>query len=382
MTLAIVNIVSLGFQTMVYMTRLIIPLYAAELGASTAGIGLLTASYALLPLFFSVSAGKIVDRVGNRLPTLLGLLGLCAGLALPFFFSSLWSLCLSQLIVGIAYIFINVPLQNILGQTATPQNRDHYFGVFSMFVALAGVIGPAVGGYIGEHLSYSSVFLAAVIAGLIPFAAACRIPKAANGPKKAVQNETSSLSLLKAPSLRKALLSSALVLYSRDIFVAYFPLIAVNFGLSPSAIGWIIAIQGITMMAVRFLLDKLTGSFGRNQVLFGSILVAGFSFLFVPLTDHVFLLGLISAVMGAGLGCGQPLSMTTAFNASPPSRTGEVLGLRLATNRLSQFLAPMLFGLIGTWAGIVSIFYVSGAFLVGGAFFTKTKSAGVIAVKK
>ncbi|WP_019120796.1 MFS transporter, partial [Brevibacillus massiliensis] len=314
----------------------------------------------------SRSAGA---RVGNRLPTLLGLLGLCECLALPYFFSSLRSLCLSQLIVGIAYIFINVPLQNILGQTATPQNRDHYFGVFSMFVALAGVIGPAIGGYIVEHLSYSSVFLAAVIAGVIPFAAACRLPEAANPSKKAAPKETSSLALLKTPSLRKALVSSALVLYSRDIFVAYFPLIALNFGLPTSAIGWIIAIQGMTMMAVRFLLDKLTSSFGRNQVLFCSILVAGFSFLIVPLTAHVYLLGLISAVMGAGLGCGQPLSMTTACNASPPARTGEVLGLRLATNRLSQLLAPMLFGLIGTWAGIVSIFYVSGAFLVGGTLF-------------
>lgn len=63
--------------------------------------------------------------------------------------------------------------------------------------------------------------------------------------------------------------------------------------------------------------------------------------------------------------------MTTTYNASPKDRTGEVLGLRLAINRLSQLIAPMMFGLLGTWAGVVSVFYVSGAFLIGGAFLTK-----------
>ncbi|WNQ08915.1 hypothetical protein MJA45_14785 [Paenibacillus aurantius] len=40
----------------------------------------------------------------------------------------------------------------------------------------------------------------------------------------------------------------------------------------------------------------------------------------------------------------------------------SVLGVRLATNRLSQFIAPLVFGLIGSTAGVVSIFLASGAF--------------------
>ena len=43
------------------------------------------------------------------------------------------------------------------------------------------------------------------------------------------------------------------------------------------------------------------------------------------------------------------------------------------TNRLSQFIAPVFFGAVGGWVGIVSVFYVSGAFLIGGAFVMRPR---------
>ncbi|MBP1932128.1 MFS transporter [Ammoniphilus resinae] len=380
MIFIIINMISIGFQTMIYMTRPIISLYASDLGAGTLNIGLLTAAYSFLPLFLAIHAGKVADRIGDRLPVLFGSLGLFIGLAFPFLFASLWALYLSQAIIGISYIFVNISLQNVLGHATTPQTRDHHFGIFSMMVAVAGVIGPVIGGYISEHFSHQAVFMVAIILGLLPLLVAFRLPNsprqkvvAGGKSEQAAGSGSSPFTLLKLPLLRSALISSALVLYSRDIFIAYFPLYASQMGVSTSAIGWILAVQGMAMVAVRFFLGRITESFDRNQILLTSILIAGVSFLVFPVTNQVFLFGVLSALMGAGLGCGQPLSMTTTYNASPASRTGEVLGLRLATNRLSQFIAPMFFGLIGSWVGLVSIFYLSGSFLIGGAFLSRTK---------
>ncbi|WP_396122035.1 MFS transporter [Caldibacillus thermoamylovorans] len=181
----------------------------------------------------------------------------------------------------------------------------------------------------------------------------------------------SSVRLLKIPVLRKALISSALVLYSKDIFVAYFPIFAKEYDIPTSSIGWIIAIQGFAIILVRFFLNALTEKLGRDRVLIISVFIAGISFLFIPFTENIFILGALSALIGLGLGCGQPLSMTTTFNASPKSRTGEVLGLLLASNRLSQLIAPAFFGLVGSWLGIFSVFFISGTFLIGGLFAIK-----------
>ncbi|WP_261305213.1 MFS transporter [Paenibacillus andongensis] len=378
MVLKTVLLIVLGFQIMLNITRPLITLYASSLGAGTFDIGMLTAAYAFLPLIFAIHVGKIADRIGDRLPVLLGTVGTAVGMALPFALPTLGSLYASQIIVGVSHVFLIVSLQNILGHAATKENRDHYFSVFSMFVAGGGFIGPVIGGYLAEQYSYSLAFLAASVIGIMPFLFSFYMPAVRRKERTDVAPGMSgSLSLLKVSMLRKALASSALVLYSRDIFVAYFPLLAERAGISTSQIGWIIAIQGLAMILVRLFLSKLTVIMGRTWVLLASILTAGLSFLLLPAIEHVYGFYLLSALMGIGLGCGQPLSMTTTYNASPKDRTGEVLGLRLASNRLSQLIAPMIFGVVGSWGGLVSVFVMSGAILISGALLTRDKPSNV-----
>jgi MFS family permease len=373
MVVRTVLMITLCFHTMVSITRPLITLYASHLGAGTFQIGMLTAAFAFFPLIFAIHAGKITDHLGDRIPIILGASGTALGMALPYLVSTMGSLYASQIIVGVSYLFVNISLQNVLGNAATKENRDQYFSMLSMFVSLGGFIGPVIGGYLAEYYSYAFAFLIAAILGILPIVFSLFIPLIRIRKEKAEAGTSSPLTLLKMPLLRKALATSALVLYSRDIFAAYFPLLAVKFGLTASQIGWIIAIQGLSMVAVRLFLTRLTVKYGRNQILLVSILTAGISFILIPIVGHVYLFGLLSALMGVGLGCGQPLSMTTTYNASPKTRTGEVLGLRLATNRLSQLIAPLIFGMIGTWGGLLSVFYISGVFLIGGAFLTKSK---------
>lgn len=366
--------ITFGFQIMIFASRPIMTLFASHLGAGTFQVGILAATFAFFPLLFAIHAGKIADYFGDRIPLFLSNIGCAVGLALPFLFPNLWSLFLSQAIVGVSHVFINVCLQNVLGKAATKENRDHYFSVFSTVVALASFIGPVIGGYMSEHISYASVFLVSVAISVIPIGFSLLLPKLAVQKKEAAKEAGHSFTLLKIPLLRKALATSALVLYSRDIFVAYFPLYGSNLGISDSMIGWIVAIQGLAMVPVRLFLAQLAEKAGRDKVLLFSIITAGLSFMLFPFVENAWILLVLSAVMGVGLGCGQPLSLTTTYNASPKARTGEVLGLRLASNRLSQLIAPLFFGVVGSFGGLVAVFYVSGAFLLGGAFLTKEKA--------
>lgn len=382
MVLRNILLIVLGFQIVINLTRPIITLFADDLGASTFDIGILTAMYAFFPLIIAIQVGKIADKVGDRLPVILGLIGLIISMLIPYFFPAMWALYASQLIVGGSSIFIALSLQNVLGNSSTNETRDYYYSMFGLAVASGALIGPLAGGYLTEHFSYSAGFLASIVVCCISFLFAFTIPVTLKKKANEKVNFHASIQLVKNPHIQKALFSSALVLYSRDIFVAYFPLLGRELGISVSTIGWIIAIQGLAMMIVRFILPKLLTTISRDHVLFFSIVMAGISFLFIPFSDHIFLLCLLSCLMGFGLGCGQPISMTTTYNASPKSRTGEVLGIRLTTNRLSQLIAPLFFGVVGTWVGVMSVFFVSGAFLIGGSYlisplkrtkFTKSK---------
>ncbi|GGA23154.1 MFS transporter [Psychrobacillus lasiicapitis] len=357
------------FQTIINATRPVITLSADELGASIFLIGILTSSFAFLPLIFSIHAGKIIDKFGNRMPIIFGFVVSIVGMIIPTLYSAVWSLFASQLLLGLANICIPIALQNQLGHQSTPKNRDYFFSMFSLCVALGAVIGPLVGGYLSEHISFQVVYIFCIVVGVISIVFSFGIPKAAEKISRPPTKLVDSFKLFENPLVRKALFSSALVLYSKDIFVAYFPLLGKQMHLSTSAIGWIIALQGLATMFVRFILPKLLETYKRDTVLFMSILVAGIAFLLLPFSHSVYLIALLAIGMGLGLGCGQPISMTTTYNASPPDRTGEVLGLRIATNRFSQLIAPTLFGVIGGSIGMIGIFLFSGVFLVGGSLF-------------
>src|SRR5688572_32758773 len=81
-------------------SRVLMSLYAIELGASAAAIGLLIALYGLGPLVLSVHAGKVADRVGTYRPILLGSAGLALGLALPYFAPALPVLYFAAIVMG------------------------------------------------------------------------------------------------------------------------------------------------------------------------------------------------------------------------------------------------------------------------------------------
>jgi MFS family permease len=374
MNLRIVLFVAFGSEFILSIIRPLVSQYASSLGAGTLEIGFLASSYALLPFLLAVHVGRVTDLVGSRLPAIIGAGGSAAGLIIPFVFPSLWALYISQLAIGAAQLLSLVALQNIVGSGSNPETRDHWFGLFAMSASGGTFLGPVLGGYIAEHISFQAAYLVASLAGIAVVLTAFCLPDPHDGSRPSPRSrESSALALLKIAPLRRALGTSALVLYSRDIFTVYFPLFAMHAGLSSSTIGWLVGVQAIALFFVRLYLGRLTLAWGRERVLIGSILLAGASFVAIPLTTTVLLLALLSALIGLGLGCGQPLSVSTAFTVAPKNRTAEVLGLRLASNRLSQIVAPLFFGMTGAWLGLLSVFYLSGAFLIGGAFLARRR---------
>ena len=361
-------------------TRPLVSLYAISLGGSTVTVGLLASTYAFFPLLLAISIGKLTDRFGIRRPVIVGTIGLAIALVFPFLFPSLWALYVSQGMVGVAQIFINVSLQNAIG-FASKDKRDRNFSIYSLGISGGAFLGPVIGGFIGEHLGFAATFLCATIFSLIPISISFFLPDFINkkeGLSKSnkIEGKFQTFTLLKLPTLRKALFTSMLVLYSRDIYMAYFPLYASSIGIATFGIGLIMSIQGGASVAIRSALPWLIQRWARDKVLFLSLIAAGISFTVVPLLNQMYWFWGLAILLGAGLGCGQPLSTAITFNVSPMGRTGEALGLRMAFNRLSQFIAPFVFAMIGGIGGLSSVFYVSGLFLIGGSILTNVNKEG------
>ena len=104
----------------------------------------------------------------------------------------------------------------------------------------------------------------------------------------------------------------------------------------------------------------------EETVLFGSLAITAATCVLFPFVADPLMLAVISFVFGLGLGCCGPLSMVITYNRAPAGRSGEAMGLRQSFNKFTEVLVPLIFGTVGSAAGIGAAFWMDAALLAGG----------------
>lgn len=158
-----------------------------------------------------------------------------------------------------------------------------------------------------------------------------------------------------------------IILSALDIFYVYFPLYAQSIGLSLSQIGWILTVQAASNALVRIFMPQLVRNFGRITILWIFMAIGALAYGIIPFQQQFMYLLITAFILGTGLGVTQPLTIVLSYNASPPGQSGEVLGLRLASNRLAQTIVPFLFAYISSFIGLGMIFFIKSVLLFTGS---------------
>ena len=351
-------------------SRVLMSLYAIELGASAAAIGLLIALYGLGPLLLSVSAGKVSDRYGSYWPIMLGSAGLGAGLVIPWLFPALEVLYGAALVIGIALVFLNIALQHLVASFGGAADRTRNVALQSLAIALGGMIGPLLVGISIDHHGHVRTFLylaVIVAASCVGWIACSRlIPHSGRATKEPASGGVRDM--LKQPNLRRIIVVSGLVVAGIDLYSFYMPIYGHSIGLSATMIGVVLGAFAAATFVVRTTLPLLVRRWGEDRIMTASMIVAGFTFLLFPFVHQVVLLLLLSFVLGLGLGVGQPLSVIMTYNLAPAGRVGEALGLRFSVVNLTHMVIPLAFGTIGSALGLITVFLANSALMLGGGY--------------
>jgi MFS family permease len=345
-------------------------LFAKQLDASMVEIGLITACYSITPLVLAVFAGRYIDRYGEKIPIFIGSLGIIISLCLPFFFPMIPILYISQLLLGGGHLLALLAVQNGVTKSASNQNRDQAVGSFSLFTSIGMLLGPLIGGYTTEHLGFQMSY---ILISLIPIASIIvsqfTISSPRNISRSTKKNSTNYnyKELLLIPGLSRSIFVSMIILSALDIFYVYFPLYAQSIGLSLSQIGWILTVQAASNALVRIFMPQLVRNFGRITILWIFMAIGALAYGIIPFQQQFMYLLITAFILGTGLGVTQPLTIVLSYNASPPGQSGEVLGLRLASNRLAQTIVPFLFAYISSFIGLGTIFFIKSVLLFTGS---------------
>jgi len=347
-------------------SRVAISLYALDLGVNQFTVGILMGLYALSPMLLAVVIGRFADRVGPRLPMLVGSLGVGVALILPPLFPGVATLYVVALLLGSTFPLFFITVHGMTGDIGGPEDRARNYAMVSLGFSAAGFIGPFSAGLAIDHMGHLPAFMVlaafTVAPVLLLWLRPGFLPKRA--PHVAKPGAT-ALDLWRIPRLRNTFLASGILSAAWDLFQFYLPVYGHQIGLSASAIGAILAVFALATFVIRLGLPRLSRSYKEETIITGAFFVAAFAFALFPFFQQAVALGVCAFILGLGLGCGQPMSMSLIYVLSPPGRAAESSGLRVMVNNVMHLVVPVLFGSLGTAFGYMPVFLSNTAMLIG-----------------
>ena len=358
--------------------RVLMSLFALELGASQAAVGVLIAFFAIFPLFMSVYAGRVIDRVGSFWPVFGGMAGFCAGVMIPFMFPVLPALYISALVSGLSLVFFGVASQQLVSSIGGAASRNRNVSYYSIGLAASGFVGPLGVGYVIDHHGHRMAYLALgvvlLLVSMVWFACRRHIP-----PPRVKDQATSTsgiVEILRNPNLRLTIMVAGIVVAGMDLYTFYMPIYGHEIKLSATMIGAVMSAQALAALLMRIVMPALLRRWSEESVMAGALLVAGSAYFLFPFFQGVTMLFMISFLLGLGLGCGQPLSLLMVYNRAPAGRSGEVLGVRFTVVNLMHLVIPITFGVLSAAVGLMPVFVATAALMVVGSHLSR-RAAGV-----
>ncbi|MFO0728506.1 MAG: TCR/Tet family MFS transporter [Myxococcota bacterium] len=146
-------------------------------------IGITAALYAVMQFLFAPLLGALSDSVGRRPVLLVSLAGAALNYVLMALAQELWVLLLARALAGLTSANISVATAYLTDITPEDQ-RARRFGMLNAMFGIGFIVGPILGGVLGDH-GLRSPFVAAAALNLGNFVLAALVLPESRAPLKA-----------------------------------------------------------------------------------------------------------------------------------------------------------------------------------------------------
>ena len=341
---------SIGFGIiMPVLPGIVMKLGHVDLSEATRIGGWLGVTYAGVQFLTGPLVGNLGDRFGRR-PVLLGALaGYAADYALMGFAPTLGWLFLGRALAGLFGASFG-PAGAAIADISKPEERSRYFGMIGAAFGIGFIVGPAIGGLLGEFGPRAPFHAAAVLAGLNvlfglfvfpetlkpelrrPFSLARANPL---GAVKALRRLHGVLPLLVAAFFWQI----AGMIY--PVTWSYYAMAA--FGWSPALIGASLTMVGLLMaLSQMFLTGRVVKRLGERRAAMTGMVAAAIQFAGYALIQQGWLVFVVMLIMPVQSLVFPALSGLMSRKV-PPDAQGELQGFNGSIASVAAIVAPAIY---------------------------------------
>lgn len=342
-------------------SRPYLSLLAASLGADAVGVGIISSMYSIVQVVCALMIGRLIDRAGQKPPSVLGAACYVLGLAVLLTARSLWLVGFSALLMGFSHGVILMCGQHVMTGIDPKQGREHLVGCFAFSNSAGAFVGPYLGGAAVDALGVRLGFLAAGAVAVLALGASLLLPniRCANGGDRAPV-----ISLLRNAQVMKNVVLSGAVYFAADIITTYLSLFGVERGLSVKEVGLVLALNGMAQMVIRPFLGALCRRLSFSRVFYSCLVLGGASMITLGFAKNFLIMASLSVLVGLAIGLANPLTLLTVADGAGAADRSSVLALRVMGNYGAQTLSPLVFGALANLAGLSTVFFGSGGVLL------------------
>ncbi len=356
-------------QVIVMLLRITMTYQAVAIGLDALWIGLIGSAFGAIPALLALHVGRAIDRLGEPVAlAAASVMALVAAMGLWLATPSALNLLLLSTATGFSQ-FIGVAGQHGAAGKTCRERQAASFGHVTLMISLAHMIGPLLFGMLAGPQAVpetAPVVLAACAASLVLLAGTLLIRNRPQQtpPATHVGMWSTTCSIMKTPGYVPATLASLGLFAAMDLLVLYLPLFGAERGLSPTAVGLLLALRGAASVVSRLFFGRLYRAMPRQRLLVLALLGSGAAIALIPLVASPILMGALAFVAGLGLGIGAPLTLAWIGEIISSGTLGSALSLRLAVNRAGQAVLPVAVGTIVGGLGAGGVIVVIGAALL------------------
>lgn len=147
------------------MPNLLIELGATDLSQAATWGGVLASVFAIMQFLFGPTIGNLSDRFGRRPVLLISLAAMAVDYLIMGFAHALWVLVIGRIIGGITSA-THSTANAYMADISDPDEKAQNFGLIGAAFGVGFILGPVLGGFLGEFGPRVPFFAAAALAGL------------------------------------------------------------------------------------------------------------------------------------------------------------------------------------------------------------------------
>lgn len=353
---ALMNSVSFGIMIPI-LPNLIRQFTGGDTAAAAEWNLLFGATWGLMQFIFGPVLGVLSDRVGRRPVLLISFFGLAVDFMFMAFAPTLWWLYVGRILNGMTASSFSTA-GAYLADVTPPEKRAKSFGMLTSAFSFGFIIGPTIGGVLGEH-NLRLPFLAAGAITAVNWLYGLLILPESLAPERRLAryewrraNPVGSLGLLRShPGLLGLASVGFLFQLSQVVLPTVFVLYTTyRYGWTPQVLGLTFLLTGVLGVIVQmFLVGPIVGRLGERRTLLvgAAVGAAGFVWYGWAPTGWIYLAG---APIFAFSNLTMPGLQALMTRRIPPHQQGQLQGANQSLQGIASIVGPMIFGETFAWS--------------------------------